>query len=245
MDRFELQSIRGKLVQANQATDNFLEQANNTETARINFVNALVEYCNITGDFLTNETGFNVSDAINYNGTAALIAVNNTMNNYTSITEEVTNINSSLYDLTEDLAQAGDTVDGLDHSWLFPVATAFIALIDVVVIVFMAGVILAWKKQQPRLFYDCTTKFALPIFILLLLVAYVFSLLALVAATVGADFCIDTPDNQVMEIFAPGFSPGPPAPFDEFLNYYVRVSFEPRAMTDFLRECLVLSYLFP
>lgn len=229
-------------MEANIVAHDFLVQSNQTAGARIDFINTATSLCNFTGVVLENVTGIDIPD--DEDASNDLITLNETLNNATFIYEEVSGMNKSLYDLTEDLASLSDTVDGLNHSVLFPIAIVFIILVDLVVIVFMVGVILAWRKQQPRLFYDCTTKAAIPIFLILLLVAYVVSLLALVAATMAADFCIDTPDNQVMEIFAPG---DPPSPFDEFLNYYVRVSFESFSFcctfTIFTHLCVLICLL--
>jgi len=211
-----LPEIREIVDAANTATNEVAIQANLTRDARIEVFNSVEAYCALDGSNLADGRNETFENVFGEDAKDDLIKLNDTLNNYTVSADRLEKMNQSLADVSKKLHGLEEDVNDMQHHWLFIVATTFIALFDVVVLVFMYGVYSAWKNDMPRLFKDCASKCVLPLFIILMVIAICVSLGGLVGATFAADFCIDTPDNQVIDVLDIS------DPFNEFAVYYVK-----------------------
>jgi len=85
----------------------------------------------------------------------------------------------------------------------------------------MIGVILAWCENFAKPFRCMQSYILLPIFVLSMLISIVFSVVFVIGASAGSDFCYPTPDQTIQMLL--GTYEEKIGPFViEVTNYYVR-----------------------
>jgi hypothetical protein len=118
------------------------------------------------------------------------------------------------------LAQARSTI--VSFNWAFWIAAAAVTLLAVCTLILMSGVVAVWRKGSSSHFHDdhhhitspslegregkrwylCTSRFrgwvVVPVFVFLLVVGWVFSMVFVVGSMASADFCYDSPDQNVL-----------------------------------------------
>jgi hypothetical protein len=104
-----------------------------------------------------------------------------------------------------DLVLVQEAVDDIDQkattfNWAFWVASAFALTLAVLCFLMTIAVILAWLDRLPRIF-DCFRTFVIvPLFIMLVLVSWGFSMVFVIGSMALADTCINSPDRFVLTI---------------------------------------------
>jgi hypothetical protein len=104
-----------------------------------------------------------------------------------------------------DLVTIQERADNMDQkaatfNWAFWVASALALALAVLCFLMMIGVILAWLDRLPRIFYCFRMLVVVPLFILLGLVAWGFSMVFLIGSLALADTCINSPDGTVLTV---------------------------------------------
>lgn len=118
-----------------------------------------------------------------------------------AVTNELTNVRDDLLELAEMVGSLNDKVGQFE--WAFWVSAAAVALLALLTIMIMSGVILAWNNRARG---NCIQKFAscmrgwlvTPIFIFLVIIGWVLSMVFVVGSTTAADFCYNSPDQNVL-----------------------------------------------
>jgi len=98
--------------------------------------------------------------------------------------------------------QASDAQDSLES--LLPylyVIVVFAAILIGLTSFFIVGTILAWIGKQPRLFRCANDNIILPIFILVGLLVWIFTIVFLALGVVTGDYCVVSPNVQMNKIF--------------------------------------------
>ena len=97
-----------------------------------------------------------------------------------------------LMDKTSDLDDQAKQFD-----WAFWVATACTYALAAICAVFICGVVLTWREQEPPTFGWHLAHIILPLFLFLLLLAWVFTMAFIIGSTATTDFCANSPDERV------------------------------------------------
>jgi hypothetical protein len=105
--------------------------------------------------------------------------------------------------LREDLVTLNEAASDLDKkaatfNWAFWVAAAFAIMLAVLCSIMMIGVVLAWCHSIPTVFYCCRMLVMVPLYTLLVSVAWIFSMVFVIGSMALADTCIDSPDQKVL-----------------------------------------------
>jgi hypothetical protein len=103
----------------------------------------------------------------------------------------------------EDLVTMNEAASDLDKKasafyWAFWVAAAFTIMLAVLCFIMMIGVVFAWCHSIPTVFYFCRIVVMVPLFMLLVSVAWIFSMVFVIGSIALADTCIDSPDKKVL-----------------------------------------------
>lgn len=115
---------------------------------------------------------------------------------------------SELEKTRSDFVEAVEIIQGIDktlsqYQWAFWVSATVAGLLAAVTLAIMTGVIMAWAK---RLHGNCCEKFLscmrgwllVPIYTLLVVLGWLFSMVFIFGSTTTADFCYDSPDQNVL-----------------------------------------------
>lgn len=109
---------------------------------------------------------------------------------------QLAQMRSDIVRLGESLAALYNKLEGLH--WVFAVATAMTILLVVVTLFIAWGVISAWRGQKHWVTVFVQSWIAVPLFTVLVLVSWAFSLAFIVGAVVTADACYDSPNSLVL-----------------------------------------------
>eukprot|EP00985_Skeletonema_marinoi_P014746 scaffold7522_cov202-Skeletonema_marinoi.AAC.1 len=145
-----------------------------------------------------------------------------------SVNEKLEDSSSFLLDIFRRLQTALETVyeeaksaqDSLESIVpYFTVAVVFVAVLIGLTSFFIIGTILAWVGKQPRLFRCANDNIILPIFILVGLLVWIFTVVFLTLGVLMGDYCVVSPDVQMNQIFEQTLANISPIGF-KFAHYY-------------------------
>jgi len=145
-----------------------------------------------------------------------------------SVNEKLEDSSSFLLDIFRRLQTALDNVyeqaksaqDSLESIVpYFTVAVVFVAVLIGLTSFFIIGTILAWVGKQPRLFRCANDNIILPIFILVGLLVWIFTVVFLTLGVLMGDYCVVSPDVQMNQIFEQTLANISPIGF-KFAHYY-------------------------
>jgi hypothetical protein len=112
--------------------------------------------------------------------------------------EEITNFRSDL----ELMLEAADDVEqkAATFNWAFWCAFAFSLILAVLSFVMMIGVILAWYRRTPTVFYYARSFIMVPLFVLMVLCSWIFAMVFVIGSMALADTCVDSPDGIILKV---------------------------------------------
>jgi hypothetical protein len=142
-------------------------------------------YCNFTGLPLEDEVG----ELYQNFGVAEKLIL--------TTTGPIKNDLQMLMDKTSDLDDQAKQFD-----WAFWVASACTYALAVICAVFICGVVLTWREQASPTFGWHLAHFILPMFLFLLLLAWVFTMAFIIGSTATTDFCANSPDERVESLLS-------------------------------------------
>jgi hypothetical protein len=87
--------------------------------------------------------------------------------------------------------------------WAFWVAAGCVLLYAICVIFILNGIILTWRKKLHGTPWQRTTSrfrgwFIIPVFVILLILGWIFSMVFVIGSAATGDFCYNSPDNNVV-----------------------------------------------
>lgn len=117
-------------------------------------------------------------------------------------------IYKNLVDLQKDLLEIADFAEMINAkasnlNWAFWLAAAFVILLAICTLLIMNGVIQAWRRKLGNncwsKFTSCTRHwFVLPVFVVLLILSWIFSMIFVIGSTSTADMCYQNPNENVL-----------------------------------------------
>lgn len=122
-----------------------------------------------------------------------------------SVRGDVENIQAMLTDVQSTI---------VSFNWAFWIAAAAVALLAVCTLILMNSVVLAWRHKQLSggCWYRWTSRFrgyvVVPIFCVLLMLGWVFSMVFVIGSMASADFCVNSPDANVLVSHRDACCPG-------------------------------------
>lgn len=130
--------------------------------------------------------------------------------------EEIQIVIDALYDLQgfaftevlkfrDDLVSMLEAAEEMDQkastfNWAFYVSASFAIALAILCLIMMIGVVMAWVHRLPRIFYRFRTIVIVPLFMLLVLVSWIFSMVFVIGSMALADTCINSPDEKVLNL---------------------------------------------
>lgn len=168
------------------ATSSFLSIFNSITAAKDELTSNVALLCN--SSLNTSIGGVSVA--------GSSFSLNATIGDLSSTNNSMAFLQTNLADLSSKLSNADRTLRHFER-WWFYFASALVLALDAIVIMFMIGTVLAWRRAQPRRLRNINNICLLPIFFVLVLTAYVVSTYALMVGEFIADFCIESPDLHV------------------------------------------------
>jgi len=115
-----------------------------------------------------------------------------------AVLNESDNLLSDLLELsgiTEDLQRSLQS-----FQWAFWTSVVFAIFLDLLVVFLLLGVVLAWKQRLTNPFKLARSRYVVPIFIFVTFLVWLFATISCIAAVMGADFCFDAPDHNLIAI---------------------------------------------
>lgn len=114
--------------------------------------------------------------------------------------EEITNFRNDL----ETMLEAADEMDqkAATFNWAFWCAYAFNLTLAILSFFIMMGVILAWApyRRLANIFYCIRSFFIVPLFIIMVVCSWIFSMVFVIGSMALADTCVDSPDGVVLKV---------------------------------------------
>jgi hypothetical protein len=107
-----------------------------------------------------------------------------------------------------------------DFYWALYTAIAFSLVLALLCVYILMGVVLAWRNKLPIIFSCIRSVLILPLFILLVLLAWVFSMVFVIGSIALADLCIDAPDMKLFALLQTYQNTASPIVLN-FVQYYV------------------------
>jgi hypothetical protein len=101
----------------------------------------------------------------------------------------------SMLEVAEELDQKAST-----FNWAFYVSASFAIALAVLCLIMMIGVVMAWLRRLPRIFYCFRTIVIVPLFMMLVFVSWIFSMVFVIGSMALADTCINSPDEKVSKL---------------------------------------------
>jgi hypothetical protein len=107
-------------------------------------------------------------------------------------------------DLNEAAALMNDVNESIDKfAWAFWVAAAMVLLYAICTLFILNGVVLAWQKKLHGTCWQRTTSrirgfVVVPVFVVLLILGWIFSMVFVIGSAASGDFCYDSPDVNVV-----------------------------------------------
>jgi hypothetical protein len=124
-----------------------------------------------------------------------------------AVTSALNEIVTQLVQVRSDLVEASAIMNNIDQqvtkfNWAFWVAAGAVILMAICTLLILNGVILAWQKKLRGTCWQRTTSrirgwCIVPVFILLLVIGWVFSMVFVMGYTATSDFCYNSPDENV------------------------------------------------
>jgi hypothetical protein len=210
-----MMGIRGFAQQAIDIIDELNYQGDNLTEAVFLFHNTVADegWCPLKRDALYEEcraSGVPDDDVfVNLNITNCTIAglpfqnplvlLGNALAGFhTALQKEIDNIERDLYELQ-------DTIDYLipranSLRWAFYVSSAFALLVDLVMLVLLYGVFLAWKRKLNKPFICIRNYTIIPVFLFLTFLVWLFAVIFCFGAVLTADFCVGGPNSRFLQI---------------------------------------------
>jgi len=108
-----------------------------------------------------------------------------------------------------------DNLEG--YNWFYPTAIALLVVMDVIALIYIIGIVAAWRERSDAALKKVQTWVLLPLFILLVIATTLVCSLFSIFTVMNADFCtgtanaVGTPDASVAAILDAGASPTDPA----------------------------------
>lgn len=117
------------------------------------------------------------------------------------VVEQLVSTRGDLLQVSNILNDVNSSISQFD--WAFWVATGCVLLMAVCTLLILNGVILAWQKKLRGTCWQRTTSclrgwFIVPLFVVLLILGWVFSMVFVVGSTATADFCYNSPNQNVL-----------------------------------------------
>jgi hypothetical protein len=121
--------------------------------------------------------------------------------------------NSVVFDSIQSVRNDVENIQGIltyvqstivSFNWAFWIAAGAVVLLAVCTLILMNSVILAWRHKQLSggCWYRWTSRFrgfvVVPIFCVLLVLGWVFSMVFVIGSMASADFCVNSPDANVL-----------------------------------------------
>lgn len=163
------------------------------------------------------------------------------------VTNRLRNVSQQLFDIFTKLraglskasTQAQDAQDSLDSILpYYYVAVVFLCIVIFITLIFIVGVILAWKEKQPRLFRHMQDHILMPLFIVSGFLCWIFTVVFLTLGVLAGDFCFESPDVQVTKMLEQTLNRVSKIGFN-FGSFYVNGKFHRKYG---VRLCTCLSY---
>lgn len=110
--------------------------------------------------------------------------------------------------------------------WAFYVSAAFAVTVDVIILVLLFGVYLAWRKRRNTPFSCARSYFIIPLFVLCVFLMWLFAIIFCFTAILTADFCYNGPDTRLVNTLMAFRHVLSPHAF-ELLKYYLTGCPEP------------------
>jgi hypothetical protein len=107
-----------------------------------------------------------------------------------------------------------------DFYWALYTAIAFTLVLALLCVYILMGVVLAWRNKLPIILSCIRSVLILPLFILLVLLAWVFSMVFVIGSIALADLCIDAPDMKLFALLQTYQNTTSPIVLN-FVQYYV------------------------
>lgn len=124
-----------------------------------------------------------------------------------AVTSALNEIVTQLVQVRSDLVEVAAIIDNIDQqvtkfNWAFWVAAGAVILMAICTILILNGVILAWQNKLRGTCWQRTTSrirgwCIVPVFILLLVIGWAFSMVFVMGYTATSDFCYNSPDENV------------------------------------------------
>jgi hypothetical protein len=127
----------------------------------------------------------------------------------TTVSEVYSQLTDTKDDLNEAAALMNDVNEYIDKfTWAFWVAAAMVLLYAVCTLLMLNGVVLAWQKKLHGTCWQRTTSrfrgwFVVPLFVVLLILGWIFSMVFVIGSAASGDFCYDSPDENVVGTSCP------------------------------------------
>lgn len=136
------------------------------------------------------------------------------------IETEVKNMESDIQTIQTSIHNADEKLD--EFKSYMNIAKIIVILIDIIVILLMIACILAWLEKQHYVSILVRNACIIPAFVILLLLFWIFSTLALLGSMAGSDFCASPDETAVSVILR--FQDKMSSVMFNYLMYYVTVS---------------------
>lgn len=125
-----------------------------------------------------------------------------------------TNVRKEIDAIKSDLYEVQDMIDWLipkarSFSWTLYVSSAFAVLVDIVVLIILYSVYLAWRQRLNKPFVCVRSWLIIPFAHFLVFMMWLFAIIFCFSAVLSADFCYDGPDSRlllVLDHFEDSFS---------------------------------------
>ena len=125
-----------------------------------------------------------------------------------------TNVRKEIDAIKSDLYEVQDMIDWLipkarSFSWTLYVSSAFAILVDIVVLIILYSVYLAWRQKLNKPFVCVRSWLIIPFAHFLVFMMWLFAIIFCFSAVLSADFCYDGPDSRlllVLDHFEDSFS---------------------------------------
>ena len=83
--------------------------------------------------------------------------------------------------------------------WAFYVSAGFAVTVDVIILVLLFGVYLAWRKRHNKPFSCARSYFVIPLLVICVFLMWLFAIVFCFTAILTADFCYDGPDTRLLK----------------------------------------------
>jgi hypothetical protein len=116
--------------------------------------------------------------------------------------DSITSVRSDVENIQAMLTYVKSTI--VSFNWAFWIAAGAVVLLAVCTLILMNSVVLAWRHRQLSggCWYRWTSRFrgfvVVPIFTFLLVLGWVFSMVFVIGSMASADFCVNSPDANVL-----------------------------------------------